>query len=384
MRDHLLGFCSSPVERSQVTLSASNPLPQWLQGILLRTGPALFELGPDNLSHWFDGLAKLQRVSFSPDGIRYSSSLLQSTALQGFQRTGRLTSLEFATRPRRKLLPRLVEILLGPQLTDNGNVNVLPMADGTWLTLTETTRPIQIKDDLSSSRPFHYQDKISGQLTTAHPVRDPKTHETINLVIKLGAKSEYLFTGWDRKSTRRRLIARLPVTRPSYQHSFAVTEHYIVLLESPLRVSPLDLRFSPNAFIDSYQWRKDQSSLAWIIDRDSGKVVRRHEIETCFHFHIVNAWEEGTNLCIDLPLYNDAEIIQGLRLKALRAKRPLPPSRLCRLTLPLGASSARREALGHAVVELPRLHPGWIGKRHRTAFLAASQNGVFLDSIVRW
>lgn len=384
MPDHLLGFCSNPAERATMALHSSEPLPEWLQGVLLRTGPALFELGPDRLSHWFDGLAKLQRISIAPEGIRYSSSLLQSRALQRFKQTGRLASLEFASRPQRRLLPRLIEILWGPELTDNGNVNVLPLADGSWLCLTETTRPIQVKDDLSTARPFYYRDTIDGQVTTAHPLRDPHNGEVINLVIKLGPQSAYLFTGWDCRSGRRRLIARLPVAKPSYQHSFAITEHYIILLESPLRVNPLNLRFSPCPYIDAYRWQTKQHSLAWIIDRDSGKIIQRHELEACFHFHIANAWEEGNHLHIDLPLYEDAGIIEGLRLDALRAKHELPPSRLCRLNLPLKKGSASREILSPAVVELPRLHPSLVGRRHSTAFFATSQNGVFLDSIMRW
>ena len=384
MPEQALGLANSPVERAPRELTATAPLPPWLQGVLLRTGPALFDLGPDHLAHWFDGLAKLQKLSFGPGGIRYSSRLLQSEALRGYQRSGRLRSLEFASRPRRSPLLQLLERLRGPQLTDNGNVNVLPMPDGSWLALTETARSLQVSGDLASAQPYRYLDRIAGQVTTAHPVRDPVSGEVINLVIQLGLRSCYQFTSWLPGSRRRRLLARLPVRHPSYQHSFAVTPHHLVLLESPLRVNPLRLRFSTSPYIEAYRWHHSQPMLAWVIERSSGRVVARHALDPAFHFHVVNAWEEGSDVVIDLPLYDNATVIDGLRLDALRSGRPLPRSRLSRLTLPLNGGDAGLQILVDETVELPGLHPLWSGRRHAVAYLAASQTGVFLDSIVRW
>ena len=379
-----LGFCSSPIERTAMRIEASQPLPVWLQGVLLRTGPALFELGQDQLAHWFDGLAKLQQLTIGADGIVYTSRLLQSRALHRYRRSGRLASQEFASRPHRTGVRQLLERLVGPQLTDNGNVNVLPLPDGSWLALTETTRPIQISPTLDGARPFRYSDRIQGQVTTAHPVCDSSSGEVINLVIQLGLRSCYHFTSWHPGSGRRRLIASLPVRDPSYVHSFAVTPHFLVLLESPLRVNPLRLRFSGLPYIDNYRWRDTEGSQVWILERDTGRVVARHAWRPCFHFHVVNAWEEEGCVLVDLPLYDDAAVIDGLRLAPLRAGRSLPSSRLCRLSIPLAGGRVQEERLMDQTVELPGLHPAWQGRRHPVAFVAASSDGVFLDSLVRW
>ncbi|MEB3155875.1 MAG: carotenoid oxygenase family protein, partial [Cyanobacteriota bacterium] len=235
---YALGLENSPRERAPQPLRASAPLPPWLRGVLLRTGPALFELGPDRLAHWFDGLAKLQRLEFAAGGITYSSALLRSRALAGYRRSGCLASQEFASRPRRSAVGRVLELLRGAPLTDNGNVNVLPLPDGSWLALTETTRALQVDDDLQHTRAFRFHDRWPGQLTTAHPVLDRRSGEVINLVLQLGLRSSYMFTSWDPLQRRRRLLARLPVRRPAYQHSFAVTPRHLVLIESPLRVNP--------------------------------------------------------------------------------------------------------------------------------------------------
>ena len=39
--------------------------PAWLSGVLLRTGPAKFEVGNTAYRHWFDGLAMLHRFAFA-------------------------------------------------------------------------------------------------------------------------------------------------------------------------------------------------------------------------------------------------------------------------------------------------------------------------------
>ena len=384
MADLSPGFRNQPLERAPTPLPSEGRLPSWLQGVLLRTGPALFDLGPDRLTHWFDGLAKLHRLQFGPGGVTFSSRLLTSDALQGYRRRGRLDSQEFATRPRLKGLPRALNWLAGPRLTDNGNVNVLALPDASWLALTETTRPLRVRDDLSTSGHLRCRDGIRGQLTTAHPLRDPNSGEVVNLVIRLGLRSCYQVTSWDPGTQRRRLLAHLPVREPAYQHSFALTARFVVLLESPLRVHPMTLRFSERAYIDAYRWRTDEPATAWILDRDSGTVVQRHDLDPCFHFHIVNAWDEDECVLVDLPLYDDARIIDGLRLAALRRGDPLPPSRLNRLTLPLNGRTARREQLAGETVDLPGLHPRRVGQRHGVAFLAASRGGQFLDAILRW
>jgi beta,beta-carotene 9',10'-dioxygenase len=38
-------------------LPVEGELPVWLQGSLLRTGPAKWEVGERTMNHWFDGLA---------------------------------------------------------------------------------------------------------------------------------------------------------------------------------------------------------------------------------------------------------------------------------------------------------------------------------------
>src|SRR5262245_51155285 len=56
MSAHRLGFRSLSEEVGSVDLPITGKLPHWLDGALLRTGPALFEVENSRYRHWFDGL----------------------------------------------------------------------------------------------------------------------------------------------------------------------------------------------------------------------------------------------------------------------------------------------------------------------------------------
>jgi carotenoid cleavage dioxygenase-like enzyme len=75
----------------------------------------------------------------------------------------------------------------------------------------------------------------------------------VNYLLEFGRRScihvfEQPLDGWER-----RLLASVPVDRPAYMHSFGLTDRYVVLVESPLRVHPLRMRFSTNSRLLRYR-----------------------------------------------------------------------------------------------------------------------------------
>src|SRR3954470_13359172 len=94
--DHRLGFTSLEeeirVDRLPVT---GGELPAWLEGTLVRTGPAKFEVGERSLNHWFDGLAMLHAFTVRDGDVGYASRFLQSNAYKAARDTGKLAYSEF-------------------------------------------------------------------------------------------------------------------------------------------------------------------------------------------------------------------------------------------------------------------------------------------------
>ncbi len=93
------GFRSLTEEIRLPNVPVEGRIPAWLQGILLRNGPALFEIGEQKLNHWFDGLAMLHGFSFSDGRVSYANRFLRSSAYRAWRRDGVMEFSEFGTDP---------------------------------------------------------------------------------------------------------------------------------------------------------------------------------------------------------------------------------------------------------------------------------------------
>src|SRR4051812_42508557 len=112
------GFQSLERETHIDSLPVQGDIPAWLTGSLVRPGPAKWEVGAQQMRHWFDGLCMLHRFSFAGGSVSYANRFLQSRSYQAAKAEGRIVYSEFATDPCRKLFSR-VQTLFNPQFGDN-------------------------------------------------------------------------------------------------------------------------------------------------------------------------------------------------------------------------------------------------------------------------
>ncbi|MGH6749932.1 MAG: carotenoid oxygenase family protein [Methyloceanibacter sp.] len=368
-----------------VELSVRGALPTWLQGALLRTGPSKFEVGARTYNHWFDGLAMLHRFAFANGGVTYANRFLESNAFTAAQETGKITYAEFATDPCRSLFGRVAAIF-DPKLTDNACVNVSAYASDT-VALTETTMPMRFQPEtLKTLGVFGYESALSGQVSTAHLHYDFARKRHYNYMVEFGLNSRYrLFSVADDGGQAQ--VAEIAVDRPAYMHSFAMTERYLVLVEFPLTVSALELKFSGKPFIQNYRWQPERGLKFHVVEKESGREVATATGEAVFAFHHVNAFEQGDGLVIDMIAYPNAAIIDQLYLARLRAGAPLTATgKLTRFELKLGGGGAvTRRELAPIAMELPRInYEVCAGKPYRYVWGTGIQlSGDFLDSIVK-
>jgi carotenoid cleavage dioxygenase-like enzyme len=381
-----VGFRSLTAETpTPVTLPVAGALPSWLKGTLLRTGPSKFEVGPRTYNHWFDGLAMLHRFAFGAGRVTYANCFLKSKAFCAAAETGKITYAEFATDPCRTLFGRVAAIF-DPKLTDNCCVNVSDYVRQA-VAFTETTMPMRFSPDtLETLGVFNYRRALKGQVSTAHPHYDAKKACHYNYIADFGLRSVYRLCriGNDGKQ---KVIAKLPVERPSYMHSFGMSEDHLILTEFPLVVSPIDLRLSGKPFIQNYRWEPERGLVFHIVEKDSGKLVRTAIADATFAFHHVNAFADGDRLAVDVVTYPDATIIDQLYLARLRASAPITATgTLTRFHVPLtGDAPVTRRILADIPLELPRInYQDHAGKSYRYVWGTGVQTrGDFLDSIVK-
>jgi carotenoid cleavage dioxygenase-like enzyme len=380
------GFRSLTQEIAQpIALPVTGALPNWLKGALLRTGPSKFEVGARSYNHWFDGLAMLHRFALADGAVTYANRFLESKAFCAAKETGKITYAEFATDPCRTLFGRVAAIF-DPKLTDNCCVNVSGYAREA-VAFTETTLPMRFSPDtLKTLGVFGYRRALSGQISTAHPHYDAKRACHYNYIADLGMKSLYRLCsiGDDGKQ---KVVAKLPVERPSYMHSFGMSEDHLVLTEFPLVVSPLDLKLSGKPFIRNYRWEPERGLVFHVVEKDTGKLVRTATADATFAFHHVNAFADRDRLAVDVITYPDATIIDQLYLAQLRASAPLTATgTLTRFHVPFASDApVTRRILADVPLELPRInYERHAGKPYRYVWGTGIQTkGDFLDSIVK-
>lgn len=347
MADYRLGLRSVEEERT-ATLPVEGDLPPWLDGTLFVNGPGRFEVGDRALNHWFDGLALLRRFAIRDGAVEYASRFLRSEEYEHAVDRGRLARGQFGTNPEPSLRNRLAW-LFGPTLTDNASIGV-DWVGGEFVAVTETPRMVAFDPETGATRGTRtFADDLATTGSLGHPHWDPSRDEMVNLGVRYGLRSEYVLHRRKRGSATREVVGRAETDRPSYVHSFAITERYAVLAESPLVLSPRALLGGP--FVEALEWVPDRGTRWTVFDRRTGRVVARPVAEPFFVFHHVNAYEDGDELVVDLVAYEDASAVFDLSLSKLRdPESTLPAGELRRYRISLGATGAS--------VASERLHPG--------------------------
>lgn len=378
------GLATLESELELDALPVEGEIPTWLNGTLLRNGPAKFEVGERSLKHWFDGLAMLHRFSFADGRVSYANRFLRSRAYRAAE-DSKIAYAEFATDPCRSIFKR-VATMFRPSITDNCNVNLTRLGDE-YIAMTETPLPLAFDPETLETLGVAFHPP--GAHATAHPHHDPARGELIAYVTHFGPRSEYrVFAQRDRATQRR--IAAMRVAEPSYMHSFALTQRYAVLVAFPLVVNPLSLAFSGRPFIENYRWKPELGTQVLVFDREDGTLRGRYEAEPCFSFHHVNAFERGGELIIDMAAYEDATIVDSFYLERLRSTPP-PPSatpRLWRYRVDLDGGGVDEEQLCDAPLELPRIdYRERNGRPYRYVYgvgaAGEDEDDQFLDRLVK-
>ena len=94
--DYAAGFADQPTEIEIDSLETVGTIPAWLDGDLLRNGPAMWRVGGHRLNHWFDGMAMLHRFGIRAGKVSYTNRFLRSKDYQAAQ-NGAIEFSEFAT-----------------------------------------------------------------------------------------------------------------------------------------------------------------------------------------------------------------------------------------------------------------------------------------------
>lgn len=367
-------------ELGPVALSVQGNIPPWLSGILVRNGPVNISIHDESNSHWFDGLAMLHAFTFDQGSVSYANKFLRTEPYKIVFEKCSIHYEGFAVDPCRALFKRFFT-WLAPKtnyLLPNANVNVAQIAQE-YVALTEVPLPVRFDPvTLDTLGVLDYHDHLPKEKCweSAHPHRDKD--RTINYLIQYGRTSYYTLYAIPDTSHERQIITQLPVEEPSYMHSFAMTENYIVFTEFPFVMQPLDLLTKGKAFIYNFAWKPERGTRFIVVNKHLGTVENIFHSKPFFAFHHANAYEKESSLYLDIICYDNPSVISNVAdyFKKSSREHEAVDVRLERFTLSLQTGLLSSNVLLEAPIEFPRINSFFDGKPYRYLYLTDTRDRV--------
>ena len=360
-------------------LPVTGSIPQHLDGRYLRIGPnPVKDPGPDY--HWFLG-----------EGMVHGVRIADGRAEWYRNRWVRPEDGDFAP-----------------------NTNVIQHAGRTLALVEAGAPPYELSAELDTVGRCDFGGtrlSVGPAGYTAHPHEDPETGElhAISYSWTRGNRVDYTVVGADGLIRKR---VEVEVEGSPMMHDCALTENYVVIYDLPVTFdSRLALRSQPramrlpaklalkrvigrNPLSDKivnqvargqgqpstlpYSWNPDYPARIGLLPRDGdGTDVRWFDIDPCYVFHTLNAYEDGDEVVIDAVRHD--------RMFATDFTGPNEGmSSLVRFVVDTNAGKVREHRFDEHAQEFPRYDERLTGRRHRYGYAVGfAAGGQGDDSVLK-
>lgn len=231
---------------------------------------------------------------------------------------------------------------------------------GKILALQETQVPIEMTAGLETVGPYNFDRKLERNMT-AHPKICPITGEM--LFFGYGIMPPFLT--YHRASPTGELVQTeiIDVKAATMVHDFAITENYVLFLDLPMLwdLEKLGKPGIPITFNERYGAR-----IGVMPRKGKSDDVRWFEIEPCYIYHTMNAFERGSKIIFHAP--------RLVGYTSVGMKDP-PISKLHRWTIDLKAGTVAEEQVDDLGVDFPITSPRLVGQEHKHGFVAEFDTG---------
>ncbi len=382
------------VETTALDLPVTGTLPAHLDGRYLRNGPNPVGLVDVASHHWFLGTGMVHGVRLRDGRAEwYRNRFVRSAD----------TARALGEAPKQGAKPHV-----GWDFP--ANTNVVVQGGRTFAIVEAGGRPYELTDELDTVGACDFDGTLPGGYA-AHPKRDPISGElhAVSYYWGWGKQVQYTVVGTD---ARVRRVVDIEVTGSPMMHDFSLTENYVVFYDLPcvFDLDPIrDLwprpfgsiaRWNAGMFVGKrptpdpvaafftrkvlgskaptlpYRWDPTYPARVGVMPRaGSAKDVRWFDVEPCYVFHPLNAYEDGDRIVLDVvrhPKMFDTQMLgpdEG-------------PSTLDRWTVDLSGGKVVEERLDDTAQEFPRVDERVVGRRHRYGY-AVAFSGTTADTLIR-
>ena len=266
----------------------------------------------------------------------------------------RYVKTPFIDQPDRAVID--MDSSLTDMAASKANTNIIGHA-GRLLALEEGHFPYVLDGALETVGATDFAGNLKGSFT-AHPKICPITGELLGFGYSL--LEPYLT--YLRVSATGELVQseNITVGGPTMMHDFNITENFIVFMDLPA-VFDLEMALRgemPIHWSDSYAAR-----LGVMPRHGSDADLTWYEINPCYVFHPMNAYEDGTKIVLDVA-----------RLSHIWRDSPMdfPEPALYRWTIETLTGNVKEEQIDDLAAEFPRVADSVVGLQHRYGYMMAN------------
>ncbi|XP_029029081.1 carotenoid-cleaving dioxygenase, mitochondrial isoform X2 [Betta splendens] len=311
-------------------------IPTWINGKFLRNGPGKFEFGNTHYNHWFDGMALLHQFRIEHGRVTYMSRFLRSDAYKKNSERNRIMISEFGTLampdPCKSLFQRFLSRFEVMDVTDNASVSFVKYK-GDYYVSTETNFMHKVNpENLETLDKVDWSKFIAVNGATAHPHYEPDgtTYNMGNSYGNKGALYNIIKVPPEKAEAKDTLqgasilcsIVPAKKSHPSYYHSFAMSENYVVFIEQPIKMDLLKIvtsKLRGRALGEGVYWDPTQETVLHLADKRTGEVSAvKYHTAPLSTFHQINAFEEDGLLMVDMCCSDDGRAIGNYLIQNLR------------------------------------------------------------------
>ena len=324
-------------ERTVTDLRVTGTIPPELDGRYVRNGANPFTGYADH--------------PFLGDGMIHGIRLRDGSA-EWYR--NRYVATPFISHPDQEVFD--IDASLTDMVASKANTNIIGHA-GRLLALEEGHFPYVLDGGLETVGPLNFGGALKGSFT-AHPKVCPVTGE----LLAFGYSLFPPYLTYLRVDAKGELVQaeNITVGGPTMMHDFNVTRNFIIFMDLPA-VFDLDMAIRGEMPI---HWSDTYPARLGVMPRDGNdSSVTWYDLDPCYVFHPMNAYEDGNTIVIDVA-----------RLDHIWRDSPIdfPPPALYRWTIDTSNGLVRQEQIDDTPAEFPRVADSVVGLKHRYGYMMAN------------
>ncbi len=322
-------------ETTATDLTVTGTIPEALNGRLLRNGA-----NPQSgfSAHWFLGNGMLHGVELKDGQANWYRNRYVKTSLYNDPDADVMSGL-------------------GDMTMSSANTHVIHHA-GKILALEEGHWPYEVDDTLETVGPHNFDGKLAQQMT-AHP----KTCGATGELLSFGYSMTEPYLVYHRTSPTGEMVQVEPITVPgaTMVHDFNITRNHVVFMDLPAVWKLEGLATSGLPVV----WDPDYGARLGVMPRNGTNAdVTWYDINPCYVFHPLNAYEEGDKIVLDVCRMEDT----------MKPGSNSPPY-LYRWVIDQAAGTVTETQLDDRMVDFPRVCDTKVGLKARYGYAAEFGGG---------